>query len=203
MELIDVHEGSLGDRSARHAALLYLVWGVAWLLGYGALAGAFTGDWLPISEGAAKAVFTVGILVGVVASIVFGIKEGTSVRGRSARSGAIYGTAWVASFTGYGFLSARLADFVGSDAALFMVQSGVALIIIGALYISGAAQFEDRVMLGLGVWIVVANSVGLVLGATGYFGLMSLLGGGGFIIAGLVSLALVARRRRPVHPSRR
>ena len=59
-------------RSARrqlngHAALVYLLWALTWIVGYGALQGSREG-WLPIEPAAALAVLGAGLAVAALAA---------------------------------------------------------------------------------------------------------------------------------------
>jgi len=167
--------------------LLYGVWGAAWLVGFLALWSSATGRG-PLVLPAAVAGTTFALLLGaaVVVTGVHSARRLAGVRGTSSTQGAMYGWAWL---LGFGCVASLIAAAAGAGAsAEVMGVLGPALsgLVVGLLYLAGGAMWQDRAQYSLGVWILVASAVGAVAGYPTDLLVMSLLGGGGFLVAAVV-----------------
>jgi len=161
----------------------YLAWGVAWLIGFGAL-------WISqrSTSGApsvwAFIVFTTVLVAAWVVSAVVGIRSGRSVQGNSSFSGAIYGWAWVLSFSAGIFMVAWFCKtYTITPAISGMLYTAVSALIAGTLYIAGAAIWQDRSMLVIGSWMLALTVWGIVVGLPQAYLVMALAGGGGMLVA--------------------
>jgi hypothetical protein len=56
-------------------------------------------------------------------------------------------------------------------------------LVVGILYLVGGALWQDRVQYGLGAWILAASAAGALAGSPAVYLVMSLAGGGGFLLA--------------------
>lgn len=168
-----------------------LSWGLAWLIGAGAL-------WLDVRDqrpyvgpGGLSAGVFVALLA--VAGLVTGVTvaQGTAgVGGRAARTGHRIGLVW-----GLGWLS-----FMACGAAV--VKEGAAPAVAGVLYAAGAhlvtgliyamsgAVWDDPVQVWLGCWLTILAGIAGFFGPVGVLLVEALGGGGGFLVA-----AWWARRR--------
>ena len=172
-------------------------YGTAWLVGFGLLFLRFGPDervfvsmpqWVPLTS-------LFALLIG--AAVVSGVWAGSTfrhVRGRSSVQGTMYGFSWLIAYVGMGVTLSRFNDVL-ADPEIGELYTGVAVLLTGALHIAGAAIWEDRTLFALGVWIIVVNAVGSILGPGWHSLIISLAGGGGMLLAGLL-LMLRARRRR-------
>jgi len=173
------------------------MWGLAWLVGFGAcyLAAADgPGPFLPA--------WVAGILLGLAfaaalaVSVGQGLWRGRGIEGPSRRVGAMYGWSWLLAFGGLyavnlGLLRQGLPEDLGP-----LLWSGTSLLVVGLLYLAGGMLWSDRVQYALGAWTLVAGAASVSAGVPGNFAVLSLAGGGGFLVA-----AVVARARRT--PGRR
>ncbi|MEU4512902.1 hypothetical protein AB0G05_25695 [Nonomuraea wenchangensis] len=177
--------------AARHIyidpLLLYLPWGVAWLVGFTALflhLGLDGRSYAPISQGAAVALLTAAQLVaGAVAG--YGItRANRQVRGTTRDRGSMYGWAWFAGIALTAVLDVRLSPLVPPPESQ-LLWGGSMLTIVAVLYMVGGAVWSSRQMFSVGVWTAAVNLLGILLGPGWHALLTAVLLGGGFIVAGL------------------
>ncbi|GAA2720927.1 hypothetical protein [Cellulomonas aerilata] len=173
--------------------LLFGVWGAAWLLGFGAL-WAVAGDrpalgWSPAAAG----VLFAGLLVAaMVVTSVHVARRTSGVHGTSSLQGAMYGWAW---FLGFVAVFALASGLTRAGAGAGVVQVAMTLVpplLVGVLYMAGAAIWRDRAQFALGAWILVVTIVASFVGTPGMLAVMSLAGGGGMLAA---AVAEAVRRR--------
>ncbi|MBG6179555.1 hypothetical protein [Arthrobacter sp. CAN_A1] len=176
-------------------AVLYLVWGLAWLLGFGALHGARFG-WLPIDYEPALGVFGVVILIAIVITIIFAGRYSRGIRGHTAFIGAMYGVAWALGFLVMGTLSGIIANVVDDFWVRGMLINGIAILIVGLLYITGGTTFNDKTQSIMGIWFLVVNMIALLSGSGHYLTVFFIFGSGGFLVAALVETLRRRQQRR-------
>ena len=178
LALVDDHRHRTVQALTIDPRVLYGVWGVAWGAGFAAFwvtAGGPQGGYRT-PPGWVGAVFGVVMVTAVVVTAAHVGRATRGLRGVSAQVGAMYGCAWWLGFAGFTALLVALARAGASEQVL-------------------AAIWRDRVQYGLGGWIVVVTAAGALTGVPGLYLVMSLAGGGGFLLA-----AAWFAVRRPVHP---
>ena len=161
----------------------YLAWGVAWLIGFGALwvSGRSDNGQSPVW---ALNVFYACILAAAVVSTIIGVRAGQGTRSASSWSGAIYGVAWFCSFPVGLFMVAWFCRTYGIDMAnAGLMFTSVSVFIVGTLYIAGAAIWQDRSLLIIGLWMLALTVVGTIAGLPQAYLVMALAGGGGMVVA--------------------
>ncbi|MCL3861625.1 hypothetical protein [Actinotalea sp. K2] len=174
--------------------LLFGVWGVAWLLGFGLLWSVSRDEpLLDLSIGIALAIFTALLLSAVVITTIHTATRSVGVSGASATQGAMYGWAWFLGFGGIGALGYALGRLDVEPATLSTVMTVASTLLVGALYMAGGAIWQDRNQFALGAWIALSSIAAAVVGFPHLLLLMSLAGGGGMLIG---AVAEAARRRR-------
>jgi hypothetical protein len=173
---------------------LCAAWGVAWLLGYLCLYATARTDGRPAAW--AFWVFSAAILAAVVFTIVHSVARTAGTRGTSARVGAMYGWSWMLGFVALGLVLGGLARAGASDEVIALASNGFACVVVGLLYLGGAAAFQDRSLFVLGLWILLAAAVATFVGMPATYLVMALAGGGGFLVMAGVEQALRTRRRR-------
>lgn len=172
-------------------------WGAAWLIGFLAL-------WLALEP---KAPFSIpiaiagplfGILIAgaIVASIVIGSRMSRGIRGSSVFSGAVYGWTWsIASFAV--FLIGQSLINAGMPVSLSMLYYPTMYgLVAGLLYLAGAALWNDKSQLFLGLWIIVVSVASSFAGTPSNLLFMALLGGGGFLVGAAAVLIQTRGVRR-------
>ena len=201
-ELLDARQAAeLLRRSADDARqrlmvsqpLIYGAWGVAWLIGCGAM-------WLSVlgqhpfrgAAGWASAVLGTGIALAIVATAITTGRASRGIGGVSARQGMMYGLSWPVGFAALFTLIGAVAHFGASPSAMGVLGAAGPLVVVGLIYMVAAGMWLDRVMFWLGVWQLLVAAVGAWTGPVGVLLMDAVAGGGGFLAAS----ALVAWRNR-------
>lgn len=186
--------GRIGDRLAPDPRVLFGVWGLAWLAGFGAL-------WLTArQEGATQpavwAFLTFYALLGtaVVVTIVHVAGRSRGLRGTSATTGAMYGWSWLVSFVVVGLVLGAVTRATSDPGVIGLVSTALPCLVVGVLYMAGAATYRDRWWFALGAWIALMAGVGAMAGMPHIYLVMSAAGGGGMLL-GALACHLVGRRR--------
>ena len=176
--------------------LIYWPWGIAWLVGFGLLylrfgpAGRVTvnlPDWLPLST------LYVLMIAAVVVSGVAGARVSRHMSGVSSVAGALYGWSWFLAFAGFSTLAIRLSPHLTDEWNGLLWAAG-SVGVVGVLYLAGGTIWGSRDLFALGLWITVVNIVGVIAGPGWHSLIVSLGGGGGMLVAGLVFYGAPGRR---------
>ena len=175
--------------------LLYLVWGVAWLVGYLVLWTSARGNG-GAPGGLAFAVLFVLLAGAIAITIVHSVVRGAGTRGPSARTGMMYGWSWFLGFLAYPFIISGIADAGASDEVIGLVANALACVVVGLMYLAGGTFFGDTRLYVLGLWVLLTGGVATVAGMPATYLVMALAGGGGFLVMCGIEAVLVARRRR-------
>lgn len=175
------------------ARVLFGAWGVAWLLGFGALWVAQSQAAPPFDEGVALAAFAVLLLAaGAVTAWHLAVRT-RGVHGTSAVQGAMYGWTWCVAFLGVFTLPQALERAGASGDVQTTVMTVVPALVVGALYMAGGAMWGDRTQFTLGAAIGVVTAVAALVGLPHMLGVMAVAGGGGMLLTAGVD---AVRRRR-------
>lgn len=192
LALAERQQRAVGLSFVKPVMVLYTIWGVAWLVGFLVLWLAHTVEWMPWIV--AGPTFGVLIIAAIVASGIIGSRIGRGVQGSSAYQGIVYGLAWPIIGIAFGFVGAGLIrQGMSSELASLYFPSAYALM-VGILYILGAALWNARSQFVLGVVLIVLGSAAPFFGAPAN-NLVMAFGGLAFLI-GAVHFAIVARRVR-------
>lgn len=179
----------LEDRHARRSLafrdnLIYVIWGLCYLIGYLPLALATTpGAPLDVPDGLALAIFGVAVAIGLVASTREQVRASRGIRGNSALRGLMYGTTWWAGFLGIFGLGAALSRTGSAGAEAGVVVNGAAMMLVATMFMAGGAIWLDVRQYVLGAWIGLVTIVALLIGLPAYYWLLSLATGGGLLLA--------------------
>jgi hypothetical protein len=163
------------------AALIYGSWGLAWLIGPGLL-------WLAMVQGTVPLPVAGAVYGGLLlaAGVVTGVHAGrrsAGVIGPSRRIGAMYGWSW---FLGFGALVAIMIAIEGagaSETVLRVLWPALSCLVVGLLYLISGALWQDVVQYATGVWVLVVGAAGALVGTPGNLLVLSLTGGGAFLVA--------------------
>lgn len=201
-DVLDARQAAeLLRRSADHARgrlmvnqpLIYGAWGLAWLIGCGAM-------WLSVlgqhpfrgAAGWASAVLGVGIGLAIVVTAIATVRASRGIGGVSASQGMIFGLAWPAGFAALFIIIGAASHFGASAQVMGVLGAAGPLLLIGLIYMVAAGMWLDRVMFCLGVWALVVAAAGAWTGPVGVLFMDAVAGGGGFLAAS----ALLAWRNR-------
>lgn len=197
LALIERERAAAQRKLGGNPLLFYLPWGVVWLVGYGMfflLYGFDERPLLPIPGYLPGVVLGALIVLAVAVTLYAGIRAGRGVSGASDERGMYYGIAWFVAFTMMGVLGSRLSEHLPEpEAALYWTATSTA--IMAVLYMAGAAVWRDRAMFVLACWIGAVNVLGVIGGIGWHALLVSLGGGGGLVVAGV--LQFIRPRRAP------
>ncbi|WP_167138645.1 hypothetical protein [Diaminobutyricimonas sp. TR449] len=178
----------------RPVGWLYTVWGVAWVVGFLLLWLAATTEWM--QESVARIIFGALIIASIAVSAVVGIRIGRGIRGASDFQGAVYGMSWTLLGIAFAALGAGLLqNGMSSDLAALYFPSAYALM-AGALYLSGAALWNERSQLVLGIVLLAVGAIAPFFGGPANNLVMAIGGGGAFLLAAASYLDRIVRERR-------
>jgi hypothetical protein len=195
-DVLDAQQAAqLLKRSADHAReqlmvnqpLIYGAWGLAWLLGCGAM-------WLSVlgqhpfrgASGWASAVLGVGIGLAVVATWISAGRASSGIGGVSARQGMAFGLAWPAGFSALFTIIGAASHAGASPQVLGVVGAAGPLLLVGLIYMLAAGMWQDRIMFWLGLWALLVASTGAWTGPVGVLFIDAVAGGGGFLAASVL-----------------
>lgn len=167
--------------------LLYIPWGVAWLLGFSALFlryGLGGGPYAPISQMQAVGVLLSTMLVAGAVSAYGIVRMNQLVRGESSARGAMYGYGWSAGMVLMTIIAVRLGPLL-PEQERGLLWAGSSLMVVAVLYMAGGAIWLNWPMFFIGAWVAGVDALGVLLGAGWHALLSAALLGGGFIVIGL------------------
>ena len=187
------------ERSARrnlggNTALVYLIWGLTWIVGYGSLWGTQQGR-LPLEPAAALVILGIALAAATLTTIGVFVRSSRGIRGQSAFQGGMYGIAWALGFTVMGALSAVIGRTVDDFWLRGLLINSIAVLIVGLLYISGGSAFNDKAQSFLGIWLLLVTIAALVAGPDWFLAVFLFLGATG-LLAGAAVEYLRTRRQR-------
>lgn len=197
LALIGRQQEATGKQIAREIPGILLAWGIAWTVGFGMLwliDGAAPAFSIPLPV--AAIVFGVLTVAAMVASGIIGTRAQRGIRQTRAEvfTGTVYGSSATAGIVSLGVLGlALVAHGMPADLLVVLYPVGVGLI-IGFLYLMGAAIWRGVPMLILGAWLIVVSLGAAFVGAPHHFLVLAVAGGGGFLV-GAVALARAIRAK--------
>ncbi len=185
-----------GDRARnriqpRHR-VIFTVWGVLWLVGYGV-------TWLVVRgqqpvHGPAPAAYAATTLIALVAALatVEEARSETGVRGMSVIRRRAFMLSAFAGFAAMFALEGALARAGASRPVLVVFEAAAPALIIGLLYLARSVTGGDWLVAGLGLWLVIVAAVSGYAGPRTVWAINALAAG----LAFLLVAALEPRLRR-------
>jgi len=185
-----------GDRARnriqpRHR-VIFTVWGVLWLFGYGV-------TWLVVRgqqpvHGPAPAAYAATTLIALVAALatVEEARSETGVRGMSVIRRRAFMLSAFAGFAAMFALEGALARAGASRPVLVVFEAAAPALIIGLLYLARSVTGGDWPVAGLGLWLVIVAAVSGYAGPRTVWAINALAVG----LAFLLVAALEPRLRR-------
>lgn len=169
-----------------NTALLYLVWSLAWIVGF----AGFYASHVPIEDPLLPTGVGLGIMIAaLIAAIAFSAftsaRSSAGSRGPSMVQGAIFGNMYPVAFLLIGLLGARLAHLGVPGPALLSYGVAVTCLVVGLLFVAAALIWNDRPQLITGAWTIVVGIISVVI-APPHNLLAGILGGLGFLVIAAV-----------------
>lgn len=184
--------------------LIFGAWALAWAFGYltlyltasGRLGVPYTSEGVDQPPSWAFMVFGACIVGAMAFTITHSMRANVGIRGTSTSFGIMYGWTWCIGFTGMAFMLGGLARAGAGAEVMALASNACACLLVGVLYMSGGAFWQDRQQYAIGVWIILVAAVAVFAGLPHTYLVMAVLGGGGFFV-GMV-LEHVRRQRARV-----
>ncbi|WP_167040701.1 hypothetical protein [Salinibacterium sp. ZJ454] len=194
LALLERQQRAVGLAYLKPVTVLYAVWGVAWLVGFLLLWLADALGLLPLPV--AGAIFGALIVCSIVASALVGIRMGRGIRGTSNFQGAVYGISWSLLGGAFAVLGmGLLQNGMSQELAALYFPSAYALM-AGAMYLTGAALWNERSQLVLGIVLLVIGALSPFFGNPNNNLVMAIGGGGAFLVASAVTFGRIRSERR-------
>jgi hypothetical protein len=197
---LDVHEAAAILADARDRALrelrasyplLFGVWGLFFLIGYGVLWLSVRGQH-PYTGPTSVALLVLTLLLaaaGVTTVISVG-RAVTGIGGTTAAVRRVHGLAQLLALAGVFTLEGGLAHAHASDSLLGVYGAVAPLLVTGVVYAASPAIWQDWSTRALGAWLVLVAAGSAYAGPVGVWGVAGL-----GAAVGLWVMAAVARRR--------
>ena len=164
----------------------FTVWGLALLLGYGAM-------WLGVRgqhpfHGPDPAAFAAVTLLAVVAAIatVAGNRADSGVGGLSAARRRIHFVAVLAGLAAMFALEGALARTGASRAVFGVFEASAPILVAGLFYLTTSAVWLDWPLSGLGIWLLAVAAVGGFAGPAGVWAVDALAAGLAYLLMAAV-----------------
>ena len=198
LAVVDAQRSTYLKRHEIKAAPLLTAWGLAWLVGYAALALYREPDYdLP----RVPYLFFCGCLAAALLfTFAYIIPKARGVRGRSSREGTYYGLAWTLGMSLGAVILSRLnvllvaVNTSQANEVASVVSNAVPCLVVGVIFLMSAALWDETVMGVLGGWILLVTLVVTIAGMPRAWWIMSVAGGGGMLVAAVVSVAMGTKR---------
>ncbi len=199
-EQLDVHEAAAILADARDRALrelrasyplLFAVWGLFCLIGYGVLRLSVLGQH-PYTGPTPTALLVLTLLLaaGAVTTVITVGRAVTGIGGASAAQRRVHGLALALGVAGVFTLEGALAHAHASDSLLGVYGAVAPMLVAGVVYAASPAVWQDWSTRTLGAWLVLVAAGSAYAGPVGVWGVAGL-----GAAAGLWVMAVVARRR--------
>ncbi|OMG20398.1 hypothetical protein BKH05_07735 [Actinomyces naeslundii] len=198
LAVVDAQRSTYLKRHEIKAAPLLTAWGLAWLVGYAALALYREPDYdLP----RVPYLFFCGCLAAALLfTFAYIIPKARGVRGRSSREGTYCGLAWTLGMSLGAVILSRLNVLLAAvntgqaNEVASVVSNAVPCLVVGVIFLMSAALWDETVMGVLGGWILLITLVVTIAGMPWGWWIMSVAGGGGMLVAAVVSVAMGTKR---------
>lgn len=201
LSAIEDQQNILHVRTGIRSAPLLAAWGLAWLLGYGALRLGRRPDF---TVPAPHMVFFVAALACAgIYTAVYISRRIRGIRGGSVDQGARLGAAWCGAFVLWFVIIGRVGSLLAAMGTVRAREAGVILsnagpcLIVGVLFLASSAVWRERTLGVLGGWILITTTAATIVGGSAMLLVMSLAGGGGMLLAAAWDARRTARPARP------
>ncbi|GAA1843567.1 hypothetical protein ACFQZV_11160 [Microbacterium koreense] len=190
LELMEATRRKTVRQLTRRYALLFVVWAVAWAVGFFALwitSGVGALDILPPAAG--WVIFIMALAVAVVWSTVVGIRAANDgISGRSQLQGALYGNAWTVSMIAAWLLILGLQRNGLPDDLAQLLYPAIYVFLVGVLYLAGGALWRAVPMFVLGVILIVVAVVATFIGTPTHYLVYATVGPAAMLVVAALML---------------
>lgn len=188
--LTDARDRALRELRASYP-LLFAVWGLFFLIGYGVLWLSVRGQH-PYTGPTPVALLVLTLLLAgaAVTTVIIAGKAYTGIGGASAAQRRVHGLAVALGLVGVFTVEGGLAHAHASDSVLGVYGAVAPLLVAGVVYAASPAVWQDWSTRTLGGWVVLVAAGSSYAGPVGVWGVAGLGAAVGFW-----TMAAVARRR--------
>lgn len=171
------------------APVVYASWGVAWLVGLGAMWLSVRGQSHYSGPSAGPAIlFGVLIVLAIAATMASVLQASRGVSGQAEAQGRIFGFSWLIGFAAWFAINAALSVAGAGEDVLGVASTAGPLLVTSLLYLAGAGIWLDWPMFVMGLWLALVTAVAVFTGPVGVLLVAAAAGGGGFLLmAGYLS----------------
>lgn len=187
LAIIREQRRAVRDRFTPDPRILFGTWGIAWLAGYLTLHATASDSASHTPTSWSLVIFFVLIGSASALTIVHIMRRASGVAGPSGTAGAMYGFSWTIGFVSVALIMTGLERAGASSAVMSLGWNALACLLVGMLYLAGGAMWQSPVLYALGAWIVLVGGVATVVGVPTAFLVMALAGGGGMLLAALIT----------------
>jgi hypothetical protein len=177
------------------APVVYLAWGLVWLVGYGAMWLSVRGQH-PYRGPSGVSIAAVFVLAGFAAAAVLVVarRATAGIGGQSARYRRIIVAAWASGYLILLLVQAGISGSVSTRALAFVGLAGP-LLLAGLIYILASVLGRDRPAFALGAWLVLAGASCAWLAPAAVLATCALAGGGAFLLIAVIETRFGAHAR--------
>lgn len=193
LALIQSQQEQVRRRVRLDPALVQLAWAIAWGVGFLASYLAY-GDGRRIPAWLGVAVPVVLIIAGTVTTFAYSATVNRGLRSTARSTDIAYGWSWPLGFGCLTMINIAVTRQGLTPHQADSLWAGSALLLVGLLNLAGGALYRSAVTYAVGVWSMLSAAVATVVGAPGSYLVLSVAGGGGFLVLA-VALRVVPRRR--------
>ena len=198
LAVVEAQRSAYLKRHRVKATPVLVAWGLAWLIGYAALALSRRADYsLPL----VPYLFFYGCLVAALLfTFAYIVPKVRGIRGRSSREGIYYSLAWFLGMPLSALILGRVNSFLAAlntsqaNEVASVVSNALPCLIVGVIFLMSAALWNEAVMGVLGGWILLVTLVVTIVGMPWVWWIMSVAGGGGMLVAAVVAAAAESKR---------
>ena len=198
LAVVDAQRSTYLKRHEIKAAPLLTAWGLAWLVGYAALALYREPDYgLPRAP---YLFFCSCLAAALLFTFAYIVPKVRGIRGRSSREGTYYSLAWFLGMPLSALILGRVNAFLAAlntsqaNEVASVVSNALPCLVVGVIFLMSAALWNEAVMGVLGGWILLVTLVVTIVGMPWAWWIMSVAGGGGMLVAAVVSVAMGTKR---------
>ncbi len=174
------------------APLVYMAWGLVWLLGYGAMWLSVRGQH-PYTGPSGVSVAAVFVLAGFAAAAVLVIasRAVAGIDGQSVRYRRMILVTWVIGYLILLLVQAAMSGSVSTRALAFVGFAGP-VVLAGLIYILASALGRNRPPFALGAGLVIVGASCAWQAPAAILATCALAGGGGFLLMAVIETRLRA-----------